>query len=112
MGMNSLNRTTDNKLCKVAHGGAEEMGVPRFRYIGTGTPEIAVQNGHQYGDGPSKKDFAVTANTFVGDNAICAFNQAHPNAEQSFVDAEVATNGAAIKYIKDQSAEVEGMMIY
>ena len=31
--------------------------------------------------------------------------EAHPNTEQSFVDAKMPTNGAAVKDVEDQTAE-------
>jgi hypothetical protein len=73
-----------------------------------------MQDEHGCGDGPTKEDFAVSANTFVCKDAMRAFSdpiddvltttwpeEAHPNAEQRFVDAKVTTNGAAMKDIED-----------
>jgi hypothetical protein len=90
------------------------MGVTGSGYSSAGTPEIAMQDEHGCGDGPTKEDFAVWANTFVRKDAMCTFSdpiddvltttwpeEAHPNAEQRFVDAKVTTNGAAMKDIED-----------
>jgi hypothetical protein len=73
-----------------------------------------MQDEHGCGDGPTKEDFAVSANTFVCKGAMRAFpdpindvltatwpEEAHPNAEQRFLDAKVTTNGAAMKDIED-----------
>jgi hypothetical protein len=73
-----------------------------------------MQNKHGRSDGPTKEDFALTANTFVGKDAMCTFlnpinnilattwpKEAHPNSEQCFVDTKVTTNGAAMKDFKD-----------
>ena len=111
--MYSLNGDTDNKLGEVAHG-REEIGVTGFGYGSARTPEVAMENKHRSGNGPAKKDFAVTANAFLGQNAVCAFadpvdnilaatrpKEAHPDAEQGFVNAEMATDGAAMEDIED-----------
>jgi hypothetical protein len=113
MGVSSLDRNTDNELGEVAHG-RQKMGVTGSRYSSAGTPEIAMQDEHGCGDGPAKEDFAVTANTLVCKDAMRAFpdpiddvltttwpEESHPNAEQSFVDAKVTTNGAAMKNIEN-----------
>jgi hypothetical protein len=90
------------------------MGVTGSGYSSAGNPEMAMQDEHGCGDGPTKEDFAVSANMFVCKDAMRAFSdpindvltttwpeEAHPNAEQRFVDAKVTTNGAAMKDIED-----------
>jgi hypothetical protein len=81
------------------------MGVTGCRYNSAGTPEVAMQNEHGRSYWPTKENFAVTTNSFVCKDAMCAVpdpiddiltttgpKEAHPDSEQRFVDAKVTTN--------------------
>jgi hypothetical protein len=87
----------------------------------TGAPKIAVQDKHRCGDGPAEENFAVSTDTLVGEDAMSAFpdpvddilaatgpKEAHANTEQSFVHAEMTTNRAAMKDVKDKTAQRRG----
>ena len=77
-----------------------------------------MQNEHWSCDRPAENDFIVTADTYVGEKAMCAFfdpinhvltatrpEEAHANTEKSFVNSEVAADGAAVKDIENETAQ-------
>jgi hypothetical protein len=71
MGMDVMNRDTDNELNEITHG-REEMTSARFGSGSAGAPEIAVQHKHRSDDGPAEEEFAVLTNALVSEDSMSA----------------------------------------
>jgi hypothetical protein len=80
-----------------------------------------VENKHKGGDRPAEEDFAVAVDAFVrkkamgttldpGNNVEAAAGpeEAHTDAEERFVDTEVAANGTTVEDIEEGAAEGVG----
>ena len=84
-------------------------------------PKVTMKDEHGRRDRPTEDDLAVATNAFVRKDAVGAFlnpiyhilsaswpEKTHTNAEQSFIDAEVAADGTAMEDIEDEAAQGGG----
>ena len=82
------------------------------------TPQVTMKDEHGRRNRPTEDHLAVAANAFVRKDAVGAFfypiydvltaawpEEAHSDTEQSFVDAEMTADGAAMKNIEDETAQ-------
>jgi hypothetical protein len=106
-----------DQLREVAHR-REQVAGARVSESGAGTPKVAMENRHGSCDGPAEKNFAVPMDALVCEDTARTFldpiydilltarpEEAHPNSEECFVNAEVATDGAAVEDAKDETPQ-------
>jgi hypothetical protein len=80
-----------------------------------------VQDKHGSCDRPTKQDFTVAANAFVGQDTMSTLldplgdvqtaarpKEARAEAEKGFINAKVAADWAAVKHVKEEAAECRG----
>jgi hypothetical protein len=93
------------------------------RFVGDGSraPEVAMKDEHGSCYRPAEKDFAVSTDALVGEDAMGAFfnpvdnilaaarpEESHANTEECFVDAEVTADRAAMEDVKDEVGQGGG----
>jgi hypothetical protein len=115
--MDVSDRDAYDELSEVAHR-REQVASARVGDSGTGTTKITMEDEHGSCDGPAEKNFAVPTDALVCKDTVGTFldpidnvlatarpEEAHPNSEECFVDAEVATDGAAVEDAKDKPSQ-------